>query len=117
MGDFSKISSKKALSIPINPSYWPSILYFSKWQHQYFRIQKKIILTERTFEQRFLVEIGVTPKNLTRIIQFQRSNNQMSGPNTSNTMDIVFENGFTDQLPLYQNLQKIERSNYIYPIS
>ncbi|WP_373519432.1 helix-turn-helix domain-containing protein [Pricia sp.] len=43
-----------------------------------------------------LREISVTPKNFTRIIQFQNSKRQMSGPDTSDTMDVVFENGVTD---------------------
>ena len=69
-------------------------------------LREKIHITERTFERRFLKEIGVNPKNFARIIQFQSSKNQLSKSDDSNTMDVVFENGFTDQSHFIKTFKK-----------
>ncbi|MEO6132676.1 MAG: hypothetical protein ABIQ02_12570 [Saprospiraceae bacterium] len=36
-------------------------------------LRDKLNISERTFERRFLAQVGVTPKQFSKIIQFQNS--------------------------------------------
>lgn len=54
-------------------------------------------LTQRTFERRFLKEVGVSPKQFSTIIQFQQSLEQLTMKEFSKLTDIVYSNGFSDQ--------------------
>jgi AraC-like DNA-binding protein len=54
-------------------------------------------LNERTLERRFLNEVGVSPKQFSRIIQFQQSLEQLTEKEYDKLTDIVYSNGFTDQ--------------------
>ena len=54
-------------------------------------------INERTFERRFLTQVGVSPKQFSRIIQFQSSLNQLTDRDYNKLTDIVYNNGFADQ--------------------
>ena len=54
-------------------------------------------LTERTFERRFLIAVGVTAKQFAKIIQFQQSLEQLTVKDYTKLTDIVYANGFADQ--------------------
>lgn len=60
-------------------------------------LRKKLFLTERTLERRFVKEIGVTPKVFCKIIQFQNSLAQMTTTENNHLTSIAYENGFSDQ--------------------
>lgn len=60
-------------------------------------ICKKIHLTERTFERRFLKEAGISPKQFSQITRFQQSLQQISLKEYSKLTDLVYNNGFADQ--------------------
>ena len=60
-------------------------------------IRKKLNISERTFERRFIAQAGVSPKQFSKIIQFQLSLNQLTDKEYAKLTDIVFENGFADQ--------------------
>ena len=60
-------------------------------------IRKKLNVSERTFERRFVAQAGVSPKQFSKIIRFQLSLNQLTDKNYAKLTDIVFENGFADQ--------------------
>ncbi len=53
--------------------------------------------TERTFERRFLKEVGILPKQFSQIIQFQQSLEQLTLKDYTKLTDIVYANGFSDQ--------------------
>lgn len=57
----------------------------------------KIHLTERTFERRFLKEVGISAKQFSTIIQFQLSLQQLTLKDFTKLTDIVYSNGFVDQ--------------------
>ncbi len=57
----------------------------------------KIHLTERTFERRFANETGVSPKQFSKIIQFQQSLEQLTLKEFTKLTDVVYNNGFADQ--------------------
>jgi AraC-like DNA-binding protein len=54
-------------------------------------------IAERSFERRFLAQVGVSPKQLSKIIQFDASLNQLNNKDYSKLTDIVYANGFADQ--------------------
>lgn len=54
-------------------------------------------VTPRTFERRFLKEVGVSPKDFIQIIRFQQSLEQLSVRDFNKLTDIVYANGFADQ--------------------
>ena len=54
-------------------------------------------INERTFERRFITQVGVSPKQFSRIIQFQSSLNQLTDRDYNKLTDIVYNNGFADQ--------------------
>jgi AraC-like DNA-binding protein len=60
-------------------------------------IRRQAGLSERTFERRFLRETGLTPKQFSKIIQFQESLSQLEGSEYEKLTDIVYSNGYADQ--------------------
>lgn len=69
-------------------------------------LTEKLFITERTLERRFAKEIGVTPKMFCKIIQFQNTLNQISATENSTMLDVVYENGFTDQSHFIKTFKK-----------
>jgi AraC-like DNA-binding protein len=60
-------------------------------------ICNKIHFTERTFERRFIKEVGISAKQFSTIIQFQLSLQQLTLKDFSKLTDIVYSNGYADQ--------------------
>jgi AraC-like DNA-binding protein len=61
------------------------------------QICNNLSITERTFERRFLKEVGILPKQFSQIIQFQQSLEQLTLKDYTKLTDIVYANGFSDQ--------------------
>jgi AraC-like DNA-binding protein len=60
-------------------------------------IQKELRLTERTFQRRFEMHVGISPKAFSRICQFQPAFQQLSSGRFTRLSDIAYENGYSDQ--------------------
>ncbi len=60
-------------------------------------IRDKVYLTERTFERNFLNEVGLTPKQFSKIIQFQNSLEKIENSDSKKLTNIAFDSGFADQ--------------------
>lgn len=60
-------------------------------------LYNELHLTERTFERRFFSSVGVTAKQFSKMIQFQRSLEQLTVKDYTKLTDIVYANGFADQ--------------------
>ena len=60
-------------------------------------IARKVKINARTLERRFFNETGLSPKQFSKIIQFQSSLEQITVKDYSKLTDVVYENGFTDQ--------------------
>lgn len=60
-------------------------------------LREKLKISERTFERRFIIQAGVSPKQFSKIVQFQLSLNQLTSKEYAKLTDIVFDNGFADQ--------------------
>ncbi|HTE11941.1 MAG TPA: AraC family transcriptional regulator [Chitinophagaceae bacterium] len=54
-------------------------------------------ITARSFERRFLAQVGISPKQFSKIIQFDASLNQLNMKDYTKLTDIVYANGFADQ--------------------
>lgn len=60
-------------------------------------MRDQVHLTERTFERSFRNEVGLTPKQFAKIIQFQSSLEKIGNPDTERFTDIAFDSGYADQ--------------------
>lgn len=60
-------------------------------------LRDQLCIGERTFERHFAREIGVTPKQFARIIQFNFSLNQLTEADYLSLTEIGHESGFADQ--------------------
>ena len=61
------------------------------------QIRESVFMTERTFERNFLNEVGFTPKQFARIIQFQSTIERLSGNQVDTFTDLAYQSGFADQ--------------------
>ncbi|MDR6967276.1 AraC-like DNA-binding protein [Flavobacterium arsenatis] len=69
----------------------------SKGQENILFIADELRINSRTLERRFLNEVGLSPKQFAKIIQFQSSLQQLAVKDFTKLTDIVYENGFSDQ--------------------
>jgi len=60
-------------------------------------LRERLSVTERTFERQFVKEIGVTPKQFAKIIQFSFSRKHLTDSDYFNLTEISFKSGFADQ--------------------
>ncbi len=60
-------------------------------------LNKTLNINERTFERRFITQVGLSPKQFSQIIKFQQSLYQLLDNDYSKLTDIVYNNGFADQ--------------------
>jgi len=70
------------------------------------KLREQLYITERSFERRFTNEIGVTPKQFAKIIQFNFSLNQIKKTDYTNLTNIAFNNGFADQSHFIRTFKK-----------
>lgn len=69
----------------------------NKGQEPIVKICQQLNFTERTFERRFIREVGISAKQFSSIIQFQFSMEQLTRKEFQKLTDIVYENGYADQ--------------------
>ncbi len=69
-------------------------------------LRKQLYLTERTFERRFAREIGVSPKQFAKIIQFSFSLNQIKDSDYTKLTNVAYDNGFADQSHFIRTFKK-----------
>ncbi len=70
------------------------------------QLREQLFITERTFERKFMKEIGVTPKQFAKIIQFSFSLNQIKESDYTKLTNIAYDNGFTDQSHFIKTFKK-----------
>lgn len=69
-------------------------------------VRDQLFITERTFERKFNNEVGVTPKQFAKIIQFSFSLDQIKESDYTTLTNIAYENGFTDQSHFIRSFKK-----------
>jgi len=57
----------------------------------------ELFMSERTFERKFVAQVGLKPKQFARIIQFQKALGQLNDANFSKLTDVGMDSGFSDQ--------------------
>jgi AraC-like DNA-binding protein len=60
-------------------------------------LRENLHVTERTLERQFVKEVGVSPKQFIKIIQFNTSLHQLSDEDYTKLSDIAYENKYADQ--------------------
>lgn len=58
---------------------------------------EQLYITERSLERNFLAQVGLTPKQFARIIQFQYSLNKLTEAKFNKLVEVGVDSGFTDQ--------------------
>ncbi len=74
-----------------------STIINSKGTIPVYKLREQLYITERTFERRFAKEIGVTPKQFAKIIQFSYSLNQINESDYTSLTNVAYDNNFSDQ--------------------
>jgi len=69
----------------------------SKGQVSIKALCRQLHITERTFERRFVKEVGISAKQFAQINQFQQSLQQLTLKEFTKLSDVVYANGFADQ--------------------
>lgn len=69
----------------------------NKGQLNIGKVFEDLKLNERTFERRFVNEVGISAKKFSQIIQFQHTLEQLTVKDYTKLTDIVYTNGFADQ--------------------
>jgi AraC-like DNA-binding protein len=88
-------AKKERLDLQIIQSI--QLIIDNKGQITIKEICHKINITERTFERRFVNEVGITAKQFSNVIQFQLSLQQLTLKDFIKLTDIVYANGYADQ--------------------
>jgi AraC-like DNA-binding protein len=58
---------------------------------------EQLYITERSFERNFMSQVGLTPKQFAKIIQFQCSLNKLTEAKFEKLVEVGVDSGFTDQ--------------------
>ena len=74
-----------------------SLILSKKGQIKIKELLNQIPLTERTLERNFKAYVGLSPKQFSKIIQFQFSLNQLTKTKFDKLLDVGLDSGFTDQ--------------------
>lgn len=94
LNELVKISSANAdyrIKLAVN------LIISSKGNITIKKVRDNLYIAERTFERHFTKEIGVTPKQFAKIIQFNFSLNQLSERDYLSLTEISYSSGFSDQ--------------------
>jgi len=83
-----------------------SIIINSKGSIPIKNLREQLFITERTFERKFAAEIGVTPKQFSKIIQFSFSLNQLQESDYYSLTDVAYNNNFADQSHFIKSFKK-----------
>ncbi|UII21684.1 helix-turn-helix domain-containing protein [Fulvivirga ligni] len=69
-------------------------------------VQDQVYVTERTLERNFMQEVGLTPKQFAKIIQFQSTLDKLGAGNHEKFNDIGLDSGFADQSHFIRTFKK-----------
>ena len=74
-----------------------SLILLSRGQIKIKELLDQLSLTERTLERSFKAYVGLSPKQFSKIIQFQSSLNQLTDAKFEKLTEVGLDSGFSDQ--------------------
>ncbi len=80
------------------------------------KVLDQVFLTERTLERKFMNQIGLTPKQFAKIIQFQSSLERLDSSNYTKLTEVGLESGFSDQshfIRVFKSYTGLSPSEYV----
>lgn len=83
-----------------------SIILDNKGQSSIAEVRDQVFITERTFERQFTTQVGLSPKQFAKIIQFKSSLQLLNEENYDQLLDIGFDSGFADQSHFIRSFKK-----------
>lgn len=69
-------------------------------------LTEELYVTERTFERNFISQVGLSPKQFSKIIQFQTSLHHLTQSNFNKLTEISHDSGFADQSHFIRTFKK-----------
>lgn len=66
----------------------------------------QLYMSERTFERNFMSQVGLSPKQFAKIVQFQCSLHKLSRANFNKLIDVGIDSGFSDQSHFIRSFKK-----------
>lgn len=83
-----------------------SLILSSKGKISLQSLRENLHVTERTLQRQFEEQVGVSPKQFIKIVQFQTSLNQLSEEDYARLSDIAHENEYADQSHFIRTFKK-----------
>jgi len=83
-----------------------SIILNTKGQIRINELSNSIFMTERTLERNFMSYVGLSPKQFSKIIQFQFSINKLTKSAYDSLLEIGLDSGFSDQSHFIRTFKK-----------
>ncbi|MGI9551463.1 MAG: helix-turn-helix domain-containing protein [Aurantibacter sp.] len=83
-----------------------SIILENKGQSTISEVRNQVFVTERTFERNFTTQVGLSPKQFAKIIQFKSSLQQLTEENYDQLLDVGLDSGFADQSHFIRSFKK-----------
>ncbi len=83
-----------------------SLILQQKGQLRIAEVREQVYLTERTLERKFIDQVGLTPKQFAKIIQFKSSMKQLSEDTYGQLLDVGLDSGFADQSHFIRSFKK-----------
>lgn len=89
-------------------------------QVQISDLLEQVHLTERTLQRKFLHQVGLTPKQFAKIIQFQFSLDQLEQANYDSLTEVGLDSGFADQshfIRVFKSYTGLSPRQYVKQVS
>lgn len=83
-----------------------NLIIASKGTKTVGELTSELHTTERTLQRQFLASVGVSPKQFSKIIQFQFSLDQVSQDSLVKLSEVVYESGYADQSHFIRDFKK-----------
>lgn len=83
-----------------------SIILDNKGQSSIAEVRDQVFVTERTFERQFTTQVGLSPKQFAKIIQFKSTLQLLNEENYNQLLDVGLDSGFADQSHFIRSFKK-----------
>lgn len=83
-----------------------SLILRNKGQLTIKEVRDQVFLSERTLERKFIDQVGLTPKQFAKIIQFKNSLRLLTANNYGQLLAVGLDSGFSDQSHFIRSFKK-----------